>query len=122
MNNSTSITALTVTQLNNQVKTSLHRQYQNIDVIGEINNLKKYVSGHVYFILKDEASEISCVMFNSYYQKLDTEIKNGDKVVLSGNVTLYLPKGSNMRIYRDYKNTYIFTFCWEYLVFSSTVS
>ena len=91
MNNSIPVIPLTVTQLNNQVKTFLHQQYQNLNVVGEINNLKKYSSGHVYFILKDESSEISCVIFNNNYQRLNIDIKNGDKVVLSGNVTLYAP-------------------------------
>ena len=94
MNNNTSALPLTLTQLNNQVKTSLCQQYQNIDVVGEINNIKKYSSGHVYFILKDKTSEISCVMFNNYYQKIGMDVKDGDKVVISGDVTLYLPKGN----------------------------
>ena len=71
MNNSIPVIPLTVTQLNNQVKTSLHQEYKNINVIGEINNFKKYKSGHAYFILKDELSEISCVMFNNYYKTLN---------------------------------------------------
>ena len=89
MNNNISIPPFTVTQLNNQVKASLYQQYKNIDVIGEINNLKKYSSGHVYFILKDKSSEISCVMFNSYYEQLNINLKDGDKVVLSGDVTIW---------------------------------
>jgi len=94
MNNNTPNLPLTVTQLNNQVKVSLHQQYQNIDVVGEINNLKKYSSGHVYFTLKDKKSEISCVMFNSYYERLNMDLNDGEKVVLSGDVTLYTPKGN----------------------------
>ena len=88
MNNNISTLPLTVTQLNNQVKSSLHQQYQNIDVVGEINNLKKYSSGHVYFVLKDKMSQISCVMFSSYYTQLNVDLNDGEKVVLSGDVTL----------------------------------
>ena len=94
MNNNISILPLTVTQLNNQVKVSLHQEYQNINVIGEVNNFKKYSSGHAYFILKDKTSEISCVMFNSYFHEIDFNLKNGDKVVLTGDTTLYVPKGN----------------------------
>tara|TARA_Y100000996_G_scaffold208508_1_gene163650 strand:- start:3644 stop:4882 length:1239 start_codon:yes stop_codon:yes gene_type:complete len=93
MNNNASI-ALTVTQLNNQVKGTLHHQYQNIDVIGEINNFKEYSSGHAYFTLKDESSQISCVMFNSYYKDINIDIKDGQQVVISGGVSLYVPRGS----------------------------
>ena len=94
MNNNISILPLTVTQLNNQVKVSLHQEYQNINVIGEVNNFKKYSSGHAYFILKDKTSKISCVMFNSYFHEIDFNLKNGDKVVLTGDTTLYVPKGN----------------------------
>ena len=93
MNNNVSI-ALTVTQLNNQVKGTLHHQYQNIDVIGEINNFKEYSSGHAYFTLKDESSQISCVMFNSYYKDINIDIKDGQQVIISGGVSLYVPRGS----------------------------
>ena len=82
MNNSIPVIPLTVTQLNNQVNRSLHQQYRNINVIGEINNFKKYKSGHVYFILKDKSSEISCVMFSHYYEKLNIDIKDGNNLML----------------------------------------
>ena len=85
---------LTVTQLNNQVKTSLYQQYQNIDIVGEIMKFHKHSSGHVYFTLKDNTSRISCVMFNAYHKKININVKDGDKVILSGEVTLYLPSGS----------------------------
>jgi len=94
MNDNISTLPLTVTQLNNQVKRSLHQQYKNIDVLGEINNFKRYSSGHVYFTLKDKTSEISSVMFDSYYQKMNIDLKDGDKIVVSGDVTLYLAKGN----------------------------
>tara|TARA_X000001036_G_scaffold120003_1_gene113525 strand:+ start:3200 stop:4441 length:1242 start_codon:yes stop_codon:yes gene_type:complete len=92
--NNTNPTALTVTQLNNQVKGTLHQKYQNLDVIGEINNFKEYSSGHAYFTLKDKTSQLSCVMFNSYYKQVDMQIEDGLKVVLSGDASLYIPKGS----------------------------
>ena len=90
INSSTTIAPLTVTQLNNQVKTSLENQYQNLNVIGEINELNKHSSGHVYFKLKDEMSSVPCVMFNSTYKKNNINFEEGDKVLLIGNATLYL--------------------------------
>ena len=94
MSNNISVLPLTVTQLNNQVKTTLYEEYQNLKVVGEINNLKKYSSGHLYFILKDATSKISCVMFNHYYEKSNLDLQDGDEVILSGDITLYVPNGN----------------------------
>jgi len=94
LNNSITITPLTVTQLNNQVKTSLENKYQNLNVIGEINELNKHSSGHVYFKLKDEMSSVPCVMFNSAYKKNNINFEEGDKVLVIGNATLYLIRGT----------------------------
>ena len=93
MNNTNRITPLTVTQLNNQVKTFLEHQYCKLNVTGEINQLNKHSSGHVYFKLKDELSSVPCVMFNSSYKKNNINIQEGDKVVVSGSATLYLARG-----------------------------
>ena len=52
-------------------------------ILRSANNLKKYSSGHVYFVLKDKMSQISCVMFSSYYTQLNVDLNDGEKVVLS---------------------------------------
>ena len=94
MNNSTTITPLTVTQLNNQVKTSLEHQYYNLNVIGEIYELNKHSSGHVYFKLKDEFSSVPSIMFSASYIKNNVNFQEGDKVILSGSATLYIKRGT----------------------------
>ena len=101
----TTSTSLTVTQLNNQVKYSLNQEYQNLDVIGEINNFKEYSSGHAYFTLKDKNSQIPCVMFNSYYKQLKLHIEDGEKVIISGDVSLYVPKGSYQFLVKKIKSS-----------------
>tara|TARA_Y100001970_G_scaffold278890_1_gene385276 strand:- start:347 stop:1585 length:1239 start_codon:yes stop_codon:yes gene_type:complete len=93
MINSISSIPLTVTQLNNQVKNSLHQKYSNVSVVGEVNNINIYTSGHAYFTLKDNNSEISCVFLNYSSQKFDFNLEDGDKLVLTGDVTMYIPKG-----------------------------
>ncbi|HHV45560.1 MAG TPA: exodeoxyribonuclease VII large subunit [Tissierellia bacterium] len=66
----------------------------NLKVEGEISNYKHHYSGHIYFTLKDHKAKINCVMFRSYSQNLMQNIKDGDKVVVSGYISLYEKEGS----------------------------
>lgn len=62
---------------------------QNIQVTGELSNFHKHSSGHLYFTLKDEHSAISCVMFSSRANTIKFDPKNGDKVDISANTSLF---------------------------------
>ena len=64
---------------------------------GEISNLRKPYSGHWYFSLKDERASISCVMFASRNRSVKFTPKNGDKVVIKGDVSVYEAMG-NMQV------------------------
>ena len=59
-----------VTQLNTEIKTILEDSYPSVWVCGEISSFKTYSSGHMFFNLKDENSQISAVMFSFHNQKL----------------------------------------------------
>ena len=63
----------TVTEINEYIKWLIdgERQLQDIYVVGELSNFKKHTTGHCYFSLKDEKSEIRAVMFASYARKLN---------------------------------------------------
>ena len=65
----------------------------NIQVTGELSNFHKHSSGHLYFTLKDETSAINCVMFSSRAINIKFNPKNGDKVDISGNVSLFETTG-----------------------------
>ena len=68
---------------------------QNIGLFGEISNFKgRNRSGHLYFSIKDEKSSINAVMFKYDTFSLSHEIKNGDKVLVLGNITSYPPNGT----------------------------
>ena len=58
------INIYTVTQLNNHSKNLIETSFTNIWVKGEVTSIFNYKSGNVYFSLKDESSEIPCVIFN----------------------------------------------------------
>ena len=87
---------LTVSQLNDYIKGVL--QYdpnlQQVLVQGEVSNYYcHYASGHVYFTLKDEDTQIKAVMFNRVKEKVDFDLEDGMKVILEGQITVYPPRG-----------------------------
>ena len=85
---------LSVSDLNNQIKGLLETTFTSVYVEGEISNLTYHNSGHIYFSIKDAKSTISCVMFagNARYLKFQLEV--GMKIVISGNITVYTPRGN----------------------------
>lgn len=87
---------LTVSALNKYIKAKIDSdiQLQSILIKGEISNLKKHSSHHIYFTLKDDTSRISAVMFASQAKKLNFDVKDGDKVLIEANVSVYLVTGS----------------------------
>ncbi|MCQ2792846.1 MAG: exodeoxyribonuclease VII large subunit [Bacilli bacterium] len=87
--------AFSVTALNKYIKLMFDNNFslRNLTVKGEISNLKKYPSGHVYFSLKDEESVIKAVMFYDYAKHLNQNIKDGDEVLVTGNVSVYPSRG-----------------------------
>ncbi len=70
-------------------------------VEGEISNLRKPASGHLYFSLKDDSASISCVMFAYQARKITFPIANGDKVILTGDVTVYVNEGRMQILAKD---------------------
>lgn len=83
-----------VTQINSEIKTTLEDSYPSVWICGEISSFKTYSSGHMYFNLKDENSQISAVMFAGYNQKLKFTPKDGIQVVVYGKITTYLQRGT----------------------------
>ncbi|MBR3627741.1 MAG: exodeoxyribonuclease VII large subunit [Elusimicrobia bacterium] len=83
-----------VTQINSEIKAILEDSYRSVWVCGEISGFKHYSSGHMYFTLKDENSQISAVMFSGYNQKLKFELKDGMQVLLYGKITSYINRGT----------------------------
>ncbi|MFH0869747.1 MAG: exodeoxyribonuclease VII large subunit [archaeon] len=66
----------------------------NIWARGEISNYAKPSSGHLYFTLKDETSQIKCVMFNSSVSSLKFEPEHGMKVLVLSSLSVYKPYGN----------------------------
>ena len=86
-------TILTVGELNAEVNQLLNRGFPLLWVEGEISNLVRPSSGHLYFTLKDSKSQIKSAMFRNRNMKLSIKPENGMKVLVRGRVGLYEPRG-----------------------------
>ena len=69
-----------VSALVTRIKTTLQQNLRlnGVWIQGEVSNLTKHRSGHYYFSIKDAASELTCVMFRSYVQKLTFPLEHMD--------------------------------------------
>ncbi len=85
--------AITVSQLNRQVKTLLEKGLARLWIEGEISNIARPASGHVYFSLKDASAQIRCAFFRQRQRGPTIGLKNGDQVLAFGRVSLYEPRG-----------------------------
>lgn len=85
---------ISVSSLNTQIKSLLETTFINVYVEGEISNLTYHNSGHIYFSVKDESSTISCVMFKGNAKYLKFQLEVGQKIVITGTITVYTPRGS----------------------------
>ena len=86
-------TILSVADLNTEVNQLLIRGFPLLWVEGEISNLSRPSSGHLYFSLKDNKSQIRTAMFRNRNMKLPIKPENGMKVLIRGRVGLYEPRG-----------------------------
>ena len=83
--------ACTVSQINLYIKNMFLRDYalQRLCVKGEVSNCKYHSSGHIYFTIKDKASQLSCVMFSTYRKNLGFRLQEGQSVIVQGNISVY---------------------------------
>lgn len=86
-------TALSVSVLNEQIKTLLETTFEYVSVEGELSRITKHGSGHIYFTLKDGSSSIKCVMFRANAARLKFSLEEGGHVILHGALSLYKPRG-----------------------------
>lgn len=84
---------LTVSELNRLAREILQRNFPLLWVSGEVSNLIRATSGHVYFSLKDESAQVRCVMFRNRAQLVSWRVENGQQVEAQALVTLYEARG-----------------------------
>ncbi|MBL1141833.1 MAG: exodeoxyribonuclease VII large subunit [Proteobacteria bacterium] len=83
----------TISRLNREVRTVLEDVFPTVWVQGEVSNLAKPASGHLYFSLKDNAAQVRCAMFKNRQSGLRFEPENGMQVMARANVGLYEGRG-----------------------------
>lgn len=94
-----------VSQLNNKAKSLLEQELSYIQVIGEISNLSRPASGHLYFSLKDERSQVRCALFKRQAQRLNFTPENGLQILVNANTSLYEARGDYQLIINSAEET-----------------
>ena len=84
---------LSVSELSSRLKIALEAKFASVAVEGEISNCRPWSSGHIYFTLKDDYSQIRAVMFRGAAQRLRFAPEDGMHVVARGRVSVYEVKG-----------------------------
>jgi len=86
-------TVYTPTELNREVRVHLEAGFSRISLEGEISNLARPASGHLYFSLKDDAAQVRCAMFRNAAMRISIKPANGMQVLARGRISLYEPRG-----------------------------
>lgn len=92
---------LTVSALTAHLKYLLEDSFPSVWVTGEVSNFKKHpTSGHMYFSLKDDRSQLKCVMWRSQNQALAFIPQDGMQVIAQGSLTVYEASGQYQLVVR----------------------
>jgi len=87
------MSAITVSQLNRQAKSMLEQGLGRLWVEGEISNIARPASGHVYFTLKDNSAQVRAAFFRQRQRGPTLNFKDGDQILAYGRVSLYEARG-----------------------------
>ena len=82
-----------VAELNREVRELLESHFLLIWLEGEVSNLARPASGHVYFSLKDQHAQVRCALFRNRSRLLRTPLSNGQHVLVRARISLYEPRG-----------------------------
>lgn len=82
-----------VSEINTEIRQLLENEFRFVRVRGEISNIRQPFSGHTYFILKDEKSQLNSVLFKNQQRWLSQELRDGQQVICDGRISVYEPRG-----------------------------
>jgi exodeoxyribonuclease VII large subunit len=85
--------AITVSELNRRARALLESGIAKLWIEGEISNLARPSSGHLYFSLKDESAQVRCAYFRQRQRGPTVRLDNGDQVLVFGRVSIYEARG-----------------------------
>ncbi|WP_404473309.1 exodeoxyribonuclease VII large subunit [Vreelandella venusta] len=89
----TNSTIFSVSELNLKARKALERDMGEVWVEGELSNVSRPTSGHIYFTLKDDRAQIRCALFRQRARFVAAPMRDGDQVKLRGRVSLFEPRG-----------------------------
>ena len=92
---------ITVSELTRLLRAAVEPRFKDVWVAGEITNLRRQSSGHVYFALKDSGASIGAVSWASQVRKLGFELRDGMEVVARGFVEIYPPHGKYQLVVQE---------------------
>src|SRR2546421_9483911 len=87
------VKVLTVGELTREVKSLLEDAHPNVWVEGEISNLARPASGHVYFTLKDEVAPLKVAFYRGFALRLRFDLRDGMKVIVRGRLSVFEQRG-----------------------------
>src|SRR5271155_5128596 len=85
----TNLPEFTVSEISGAIKRTLEGEFGRVRVRGEITELKRYPSGHIYFSLKDESAKLQGIIWKFAVSKLGMVPENGVEVVATGKLSSY---------------------------------
>jgi len=92
---------LSVSELTAQIKDTLEGAFPSVQVAGEVSNLARPQSGHVYLTLKDDRAQLRAVMWRGTASRLRFDLEDGQEVVCRGEIDVYAPRGSYQLVIRQ---------------------
>ncbi len=84
---------ITVSEVTRGIRTFLEHNFSSISILGEISNVRKPGSGHIYLTLKDKNAQLQAVIFRNAVNRIKFELKDGLEVISTGSITVYEPRG-----------------------------
>src|SRR5918911_29717 len=93
--------ALGVGELTRLLRAQVEPRFRDVWVAGEVTNLRRQSSGHLYFALKDDEASISAVVWASQARRLPFALADGQDVVARGFVEIYPPHGKYQLVVQE---------------------
>src|SRR6267378_6622627 len=85
--------AWTVSELTAKIRDLLAKNFTDISVLGEVSNCREAQSGHIYFTLKDDRSQVRCVCFKQQQRGIKFRPEDGLQVTIRGSISVYEQRG-----------------------------
>jgi len=85
---------LSISQLTHRIRVAMEDGFGRVSVVGEVSNIARPASGHVYLTLKDRGAQLSAVLWRSSAARLRFDLEDGMEVIATGDLTVYERRGS----------------------------